>query len=155
MTIIFRGKLSKSVQKHVNRAQRKSQLIFTAVISVLAIAPITYAAVCINPLWAITAVCIPILFLACFLPIPKIYQKDFFPTEISIIDTDVHITGESFYHVQDTDNIKTIIDYGNCYQILFEHDKTFNCLCQKDLIVEGTIEEFEARFADLIVRKAN
>ena len=28
-----------------------------------------------------------------------------------------------------------------------------NCICQKDLIIEGTIEEFEKLFEDKIVRK--
>lgn len=38
--------------------------------------------------------------------------------------------------------------------MLFEiPQESINCLCQKDLIVEGTIEEFEERFSEYIVRK--
>ncbi|MBR2377787.1 MAG: hypothetical protein IKA85_08490 [Clostridia bacterium] len=52
------------------------------------------------------------------------------------------------------DDIKNVIDYGDFYAIVFYFpnlDKRFICL--KDLIVEGTLEEFEQLFEDKIVRK--
>ena len=52
------------------------------------------------------------------------------------------------------DDIKVILDYGEFYDIIFYFpNKVLNCICQKDLLVEGTIEEFEKLFEDKIVRK--
>lgn len=55
------------------------------------------------------------------------------------------------YGIGETDNIKKVIDYGNCYKLV-RNLKT-GCIIQKDLLVEGTIEEFEELFQDKIVRK--
>ena len=52
------------------------------------------------------------------------------------------------------DEVKKVIDMGEFYHILFYFPNQWaNCICQKDLIVEGTIEEFEKLFEDKIVRK--
>lgn len=52
------------------------------------------------------------------------------------------------------DDVKKVIDKGDFYDILFYFPNRWtNCICQKDLIVEGTIEEFEKLFEDKIVRK--
>ena len=50
-------------------------------------------------------------------------------------------------------NIKKIEDYGDWYYIRFKFDITASVVCQKNLIVEGTIEDFEKLFADKIIRK--
>lgn len=50
--------------------------------------------------------------------------------------------------------IKKIIDAGDWYEIIFKHGNICNSwVCQKDLIVEGTIDEFEQLFHDKIVRQ--
>ena len=51
-------------------------------------------------------------------------------------------------------DVKKVLDYGEFYDIIFYFpNKVLNCICQKDLIVEGTIEEFEKLFEDKIMRK--
>ena len=49
--------------------------------------------------------------------------------------------------------IKRIEDQGDWYYITFKGDFTENIICQKNLITQGTIEEFEEIFKDKIVRK--
>lgn len=49
--------------------------------------------------------------------------------------------------------IKKIIDSGDWYYITFKGDFTESIICQKNLIIEGTIEEFEELFKDKIIRK--
>ena len=51
------------------------------------------------------------------------------------------------------DSVLEVIDMGAWYK--FKYNLTINVftVCQKDLIVEGTIEEFEELFADKLVRK--
>ena len=49
--------------------------------------------------------------------------------------------------------IETVVDYGEWYQIYFNIGFRNNyMICQKDLIVKGTLEEYEKLFGDKIVR---
>ncbi|MFQ6749888.1 MAG: hypothetical protein ACLRFR_03525 [Clostridia bacterium] len=49
--------------------------------------------------------------------------------------------------------VKQVIDMGEWYNIAFKYDSSAMITCQKNLIVEGTIEDFEKLFADKIIRK--
>ena len=50
--------------------------------------------------------------------------------------------------------VKSVIDYGGEYYIKFNFTRNVPvCICQKDLITQGTIEEFEELFKDKIIRK--
>ena len=52
------------------------------------------------------------------------------------------------------DKVKRVTDRGNFYEIDFHFPpKMATCICQKDLLVAGTIEEFEDIFKDKLVRK--
>lgn len=48
--------------------------------------------------------------------------------------------------------IKKILDYEDCYYVIYG-DMNNSIVCQKDLLTEGTIEEFEALFQGKIIRK--
>lgn len=48
--------------------------------------------------------------------------------------------------------VKKVIDYGECYFIIYT-DVAQAIVCQKDLIKEGTLEEFETIFAGKIKRR--
>ncbi|GHV00597.1 hypothetical protein FACS1894211_08280 [Clostridia bacterium] len=50
----------------------------------------------------------------------------------------------------DIDRIKTIKDEGLYYEIFVKRNKL---ICEKSLIKEGTIEEFEQRFGDKIKKR--
>ena len=58
------------------------------------------------------------------------------------------------YNTYRVDEVKRVEDYGDFYRIIFyfPHCDRF-CICQKDLIMQGTIEEFEEMFAGYIVKK--
>lgn len=48
--------------------------------------------------------------------------------------------------------IKKVLDAGDCYYLIYADIN--NCIvCQKNLLVEGTIEEFEELFQGKIIRK--
>lgn len=50
-------------------------------------------------------------------------------------------------------DIKKVVDMGNCYKVYFYFPHKSNIfLCQKDLITQGTIEEFENMFSEAIQR---
>lgn len=53
-----------------------------------------------------------------------------------------------------TYKVKKVLDYGEFYYIMVNRfDFANGVYCQKSLITEGTIEEFEAIFKDKLVRK--
>ena len=50
------------------------------------------------------------------------------------------------------EKVKKVIDEGDCYQIIYvEYSNAI--ICQKDLLVQGTLEEFEEIFKDKLVSK--
>lgn len=50
--------------------------------------------------------------------------------------------------------IRKVIDAGECYYVIYKWGDIGNCIiCQKDLIREGTIEEFEELFKGKIVKE--
>ena len=52
--------------------------------------------------------------------------------------------------------IKKIVDYGEYYYLfVFRWDASNGVVCQKDLLVEGNLEEFEKLFEGKIIRKIN
>lgn len=130
-------------------------IISTCILSIILVIPITLAVVFDDTIWAIAYIIIPALILFSVVPIPKKKWDTICPTEISINDETVIIHGETFHQEREISQLKRIIDFGDCYKMefVFPH-KSFSCLCQKNLMVKGTLEEFEERFADIIVRKA-
>ena len=71
-----------------------------------------------------------------------------------VIENDtIERIGVEGYRILNLQDIKEVRDMGTFYAIIFyfpNRDRTF--ICQKDLIEEGTIEEFEHIFEDKIVR---
>ena len=134
---------------------RNINIISTCILSIILVIPITLAVVFDDTIWAIAYIIIPALILFSVVPTPKKKRDTICPTEISINDETVIIHGETFHQEREISQLKRIIDFGDCYKMefVFPH-KSFSCLCQKNLMVKGTLEEFEERFADIIVRKA-
>lgn len=51
-------------------------------------------------------------------------------------------------------DVKKVVDMGDWYKIYFYFPNKSNIfICQKDLIIQGTIDEFERLFQEKIVRK--
>lgn len=77
-----------------------------------------------------------------------------FPDKIIINEDTVETESDKFYHCEDIKNAVRVVDYGEWYQIFFSFSLgNGRFICKKDLIVEGTIEEFEKIFEDKIERK--
>ena len=50
-------------------------------------------------------------------------------------------------------NIGRVVETEDSYYIYIGSKKLFACICQKDLLVKGTLDDFEEAFKELIVRK--
>ena len=73
---------------------------------------------------------------------------------VVINDRTVVCESEADYKETEIEDIKKIVDYGDFYRIVFYFPNlNARFICQKDLITQGSIEEFEERFSDKIIRK--
>lgn len=98
---------------------------------------------------------IPVLltFMLCFQCISKYILKRL-PLIITIEDGYIEGKNENEETWRNLDLLKTITDFGEWYVFNFHFPhKVRWFICQKNLIVDGTIEEFEELFEDKIVRK--
>ncbi|MDE7405873.1 MAG: hypothetical protein K2M89_03245 [Clostridiales bacterium] len=76
------------------------------------------------------------------------------PFKVEIMPDIMLCTGKTFEHARYYDDVKKVIDCGEWYHMVFYMgQKNYDYICQKDLITEGTIEEFEEYFKDKLVRK--
>ena len=79
---------------------------------------------------------------------------DIRPTRIAIDPKEILGEYRKGVAIRSINDVKKVIDMGEFYDIVFYSPNQWtNCICQKDLIIEGTIEEFEEMFKDKIERK--
>ena len=80
-------------------------------------------------------------------------QKEYIPTKIyiNVVEETIGIQLENCQKKHAIDAVNEIVDYGEWYQIKFRAgDWDISAVIQKDLITQGTIEEFEKIFHDKI-----
>lgn len=154
--ISFKGELSSESKKFVLKKQKKAATIMSIIQGVIFSAIVTLLGIFLDPvlffLFAVVA-CIPFLNVGLW-----VYDSKF----ITQIDFDNNIIYPSFeqkkdierpYFVSiDVDAVKKVVDYGDFYHLIV-FGKLSAYICQKDLITQGTIEDFEKLFEDKIVRK--
>ena len=162
---IFQFKLQGEIKDYLIKKQ-KSGLRLSAIITALVF---IIPAVIISVIWyddfivraiSIGLTIFALLFLICFSrwngPLNGFYK--YIPQQV-IIDskqgTIETIGSEKYcYQCEEMNWIKEIIDWGGWYEFKFYgRCGSWFFICQKNLIVEGTIEEFEELFKDKIVRK--
>ena len=110
-------------------------------------------------LFLILGSCVPVMIgiivLAGVYPCMKGAESSFLPLKI-IFHKNGHMESisKSFHWVKTTDNVEQVLDYGAWYEIKFvPSEKNFRFVCQKDLLVKGTIEDFEKMFEGKLIRK--
>lgn len=119
--------------------------------------------------WIYSLIFIPIalfMFFGSLKPSTKSYEMFFgkngkiFEGELQwniIIDQNlISAEGIQRSETKNLDDIKKVVDMGDFYKIYFYFPHKSNLfVCQKDLIIKGTIEEFEDLFSAKIMRKKN
>ena len=157
--IEFKGELSKRCKRYIQIQESKVHVILFTLAFVVLSPVIVFLSGILDPLLAILVyiACYAISIVISFLfPLFTDYDKSL-PTRIIIcIKEDVikSISQQHTFEMQ-ISNIDKVVDTGDWYLIHFapgpNHPPRF--ICQKDLIVEGTIEEFEKMFEKKIVHK--
>ena len=108
-------------------------------------------------IWIYIAFAVVATLLTFLLPPYKQDQKTFMPQKVYVDLKDEMLVCkcEQKEQIHSIDSVYRVIDYGEWYHFKFnfgERDRFF--VCQKNLLTEGSIEEFEALFEDVLIRKA-
>ncbi len=153
--IVFSGKLNAACVDYILKKEVKIGRISILIVWSVFCIPLVWLAVFYHPIFALAFV-VPVLMLLLTFKRPS--QKDcgkIIPKTI-VIQEDGKMTaeGEDFFCTAETENIKKVVDYGEWYQIFFVFPyRNFRFICQKSLLTQGTIEEFEEMFKEQLVRK--
>lgn len=155
--IEFAGELSENNKKALNKIMTSMQFKATCIVSIIAAAAITYFVVTYNVIIALGYLPVIVLLIGSACPQSKKAEQKFCPKRI-IINTDdgviVSELGNTTIQKEIAD-VFEVIDFGDNYRIKFNHmDKAVHFVCQKNLLVRGTIEEFEKLFQDKLVHKS-
>ena len=153
--IVFEGELSEKCKEFVLNRESRNAFIAGAVVAL----PLLIANVILGIVHYVYLIALPLWVIFPFLMGIKPKAKSFqyiLPKRIKISEETLDSEGESFHETKSISDIKEVINYGQFYQFIFKFpNKSNRFYCQKDLIVEGTLEEFEKLFEGKIVRKNN
>lgn len=151
--IVFSGYLHHLTQKYLLRRMQKITAIGAVIMFLLLVVPSLFVWI-YDGIWVFFVM--TVFGTIWMFVLTWMVRRDAYPTRITIDTKGNEIFGEYRKGAgsRSIDEVKKVIDMGEFYHILFYFPNQWaNCICQKDLIVEGTIEEFEKLFEDKIVRK--
>ncbi len=153
--IEFKGNLSEHTLNFYHKRFIKENLSISMFFFIMCIPACTFIFSFIMPLKYIVCIVFPIFFLiAIFLPYLKLkLSKDrFVPEHITINNGVIICVKDKFTDSLNIEQIKAVKDYGEYYTLTVAgfFRPSAHLICQKDLLTQGTIEEFEALFTDKI-----
>lgn len=154
MMIEFKGELTdntlKFLKKRMVKHQQKTNIFFL----IFGLPMFTFLLRFIIPLKLIFLVLSIFAVLAVFTPylILKAKKIIFVPKCITINDGLILLTNDSFAGSKKIEQVKEVKDYGDYYTFTFVGIFTNSSpyLCQKDLLTQGTLADFESLFAGKI-----
>ena len=150
--IVFEGQISGKCKEGVLRRGAKHSFIGGLITAILFAIPTVVLAFKIDLIILLFfIVLVPFPFLAAIPPKEKHYPM-VFPSKITIdIQTGEMTTQSSqFYAESSIAEVVKILDMGEWYHI-YVKSKDGRFICQKDLLTNGTLEEFEEFFKDKII----
>lgn len=159
--IKFSGELSQESKNYILRQNHKVSIViwllmFVTMSTILLF--IGYKAkiiIFLIPFIVLLAIFVLIIIIFPNLDTPPKKMEQYYPINVNISEDEISFENISFdsYCCRKILDIKRILDCGNFYYIKFYFPYNHNCVCQKNLISYGTIEEFEQIFEGKIVRK--
>ena len=151
--IEFNGDISGNSRQFLFRLQSKYMVMATSITAVIFLIPTILAAI----YWDTLALLF-IIPLAMMVAFSFIHYDNCVPNRI-FIDTEEETIvnfskqGERFHMLS---SVKYVKDYGEWYHFEFYYsDRDMYFVCQKSLLIKGSIEEFENLFADKLMRVAD
>lgn len=155
--ILFEGDLSEQCVAWLTKGMKRSA-VTAGVVSIAVISiPIVLMGIFLNKLIFLFLVLSGILIVLFAIALPKDAERNVMnniPIRVEIEATGLAIETQTAFVSRSMEDVKQVLDFGEWYQITFYFGyRNSFFICQKDLIKEGTIEEFEAMFADKMERK--
>lgn len=152
--IEFVGSLSDECKKKELKRETKTKLIIFSFLAILFSIPVIIISIVFD--WLCIIMLPAVLFgtLAGAIPPPKKAYGLIFPDRVYLDGESIESKGERFCHYRSLIDVKKVIDCGEYYRIIFffpYKNQTF--ICQKDLIIKGTLEDFEKLFEGKIVKE--
>lgn len=150
--IVFKGELSENVKKEMSRNFRKILLVLCLSFALITGVVILVLTLKLNHMFAFCFV-FPALFLILpFLPFKLEAGSEFLIEKIEISDEDIAVHTKESFNWYGVEHVKKIVNKSDCYIIYVRQGLAkMEIVCQKDLITEGTLEEFEEKFADFLI----
>ena len=143
--IVFKGEISKTCKKYLKKQDLHGRWIIWSIIILILSAGIVFLAAIYD--WIVLSfLFLPFLIVAGdYFSMPQNAELSY-PKSITITKDEVWLECQSGTITRSLLDVKCVLDCGDWYyvQFYFPHHKYF--ACQKDLIIEGTIEEFEEQF---------
>ena len=153
--IDFKGYLTGKTEKHYHKRNKLfSWILMTA--ALLALLPGTISisiTIKMYILLIINVFGLVIVPLITLIPDSKKTRKEMTPKRITFEDGVITCVADKYVEQKTIDSVKLVRDYGDFYELVFPFGNiSMKFICQKDLLVSGSIEEFEALFEGKIVR---
>ena len=156
--IVFQGELSAKSKEYMLKSYRKKHSRYLFVFSLVSAAVWGFLGFKTN-VWILFGSGMGVslfMMILSFLPNvvyeEKYFNKNNIPNIVTIDDEYIEIEGDVAYSKRKIEDVKSIIETEDFYYFNFYLPYEMNFLCQKDLLVTGSIEEFEERFSYLIKR---
>lgn len=152
--IEFNGELSEKCKNYILKRESMISLISVSIATSLFLIPVIIAIFMVHWIFVLgVLVLILIVILSAVRPPEKYYGK-IIPKRITINDDDMESCGEEFSCLGLVSQVKKVVDMGEWYHIFFNYPyRNPRFVCQKDLIKQGTLDEFEKIFEGKIIRK--
>lgn len=154
--IEFKGPLTGEAEKFLLKKQVQILSTTMMIVTILFGIPIVLCSIYIRPLILLFLAPIIMLLVYSFITPSKKDQKMFMPQRV-FIDLEENMIVhqcEKMERFHNLDSVNRVFDYGDWYYFKFDYaNRDMYFVCQKNLISQGTIEEFEELFKDKIERK--
>ena len=152
--IEFSGEMSKECQRYMLMKDAKIGWIAGALAASLFSIPTIFIGIYVDPLLFLFLPLFAVIAVLAGCPPPKKERAISIPSKITIADDGtMHSVSEKFDWERDVSEVKEVIDYGKWYYIKFNYiSRNPRFVCEKDLLRQGTLTEFEKIFEDKITR---
>lgn len=149
--IEFKGDFSENTLKFYHKRFVKENICNSMFFFVISLPALIFLLSFIMPLKYVVCVVLPILLLiAIFIPYLKLkLSKDrFVPERITINDGVIIFSKDNFTDSLNVEQIKTVKDCGEYYTLTVAgfFRPSSHLICQKNLLTQGSLDEFEALF---------
>ena len=152
--IAFTGEMSEKCRNYVFKYEGMGTRIIALVFSLVLSIPVIILTIKNDWIWSI---CIVPLILLVVLSGIRPSKKDYalaIPHRITIENGQLMSSSDKFEVSTTMSKVKKVIDFGDWYHIQLSYPLwSSKFVCEKSLLTDGTLEEFESIFSSKLVKK--